>query len=124
VAASGQAAPGALVTLTRRADFLAAARGRRQTRPGLMLQARRRGPGEAPDAIRVGFTCSRKVGNAVARNRAKRRLRAAARAVLAEHGRPGWDYVLIGRPEATAARPFAALCDDLRSALGAAGAAR
>ena len=69
-----------------------------------------------PGAIRVGYTCSKKVGNAVARNRAKRRLRAAARAVLPERGVPGWDYVLIGRPEVTAARPFASLCDDLASA--------
>ena len=76
----------------------------------------RRAAGEAVDGVRVGFTCSKKVGNAVARNRAKRRLRAAARAVLPAHGRPGWDYVLIGRPEATAARPFASLCDDLAAA--------
>jgi ribonuclease P protein component len=128
--ATGQAQgarPG-LVTLARRADFLAAARARRQARPGLVLQARRRAADEAPDAIRVGFTCSKKLGNAVARNRAKRRLRAAARAVLPERGVPGWDYVLIGRPEATAVRPFTSLCDDLASALrdvhGARGAER
>jgi ribonuclease P protein component len=111
----------ALATLARRADFVAAARGRRQSRPGLNLQARRRAadePAEAP--IRVGYTCSKKVGNAVARNRAKRRLRAAARAVLPAAGRAGWDYVLIGRPEATAARPFVLLCDDLASAVRAA----
>ena len=119
--ATGQAQgarPG-LVTLDRRADFLAAARARRASRPGLVLQARRRAADEAPGAIRVGYTCSKKLGNAVARNRAKRRLRAAARAVLPERGVPGWDYVLIGRPGATAARPFAGLCDDLASGLGA-----
>jgi ribonuclease P protein component len=66
---------------------------------------------------RIGFTCSRKVGNAVARNRARRRLRAAARAVLPALARPGWDYVLIGRPVETATRPFALLLDDLRAAL-------
>jgi ribonuclease P protein component len=118
---TGQAAdagPG-LVTLARRADFLAAARARRQSRPGLLLQARRRAPDDPAGAIRVGYTCSKKVGNAVARNRAKRRLRAAARAVLPQRGLPGWDYVLIGRPEATALRPFASLCDDLASALAA-----
>jgi len=108
-----------LVTLTRRADFLAAARARRQARPGLLVQGRRRDAAEAGDGVRVGYTCSKKVGNAVARNRAKRRLRAAARAVLPGLGRPGWDYVLIGRPAATAGRPFTLLCDDLASALAA-----
>ena len=63
------------------------------------------------------FTCSKKVGNAVARNRAKRRLREAARLVLPGKGRPGWDYVLIGRAEVTAARPFDLLQDDLARAL-------
>jgi len=109
--------------LTRRADFLAAARAVRHGRPGLLFQARRRAPAEAaavpPERIRVGFTCSKKVGNAVARNRAKRRLRAVARLELPTNGRPGWDYVLIGRPQATAARPFADLCADLVSALAA-----
>lgn len=69
------------------------------------------------DLIRVGFTCSKKVGNAVARNRAKRRLREVARLILPEAGRPGWDYVLVGRPEATAERDFAALLEDMRRAL-------
>ncbi len=124
--ATGQAQgarPG-LSTLARRADFLAAARARRQSRPGLVLQARHRAADETPGAIRVGYTCSKKVGNAVARNRAKRRLRAAARAILPERGVPGWDYVLIGRPEITAARPFASLCDDLASAVAAIHAPR
>jgi len=115
-----EAAP--LTTLTRRADFLAAARARRQSRAGMTVQGRRRGADEGPSGIRVGYTCSKKVGNAVARNRAKRRLRAAARAVLPRLGVPGWDYVLIGRPVATAARPFSLLCDDLATALTAAHA--
>jgi ribonuclease P protein component len=118
-APAAPAPPGAISTLVRRADFLAAARARRQSRPGLTLQARRRASAEGAAGIRVGYTCSKKVGNAVARNRAKRRLRAAARAVLPLHGRPGWDYVLIGRPEFTIARPFGSLCDDLAGALRA-----
>lgn len=109
----------AIAVLKRRADFLAAARAGRQTRPGLLVQGRRRASTEDAAGIRVGFTCSKKVGNAVARNRAKRRLRAAARAVLPVHGASGWDYVLIGRPEATAARPFASLCEDLAGAIAA-----
>lgn len=106
----------ALHTLTRRADFLAAARARRQGRPAFVLQARQRTPGEA-EGLRIGYTCSKKVGNAVARNRAKRRLRAVARTVLPVLGQPGWDYVLIGRAGETAARDFSLLCQDLHSAL-------
>ncbi len=104
-------------TLRRRADFLAAARARRASTPAFTLQARRRDPEEAADALRVGYTCSKKVGNAVARNRAKRRLRAAAREVMPGAGHPGWDYVLIGREGETARRDFATLCGELRSAL-------
>ncbi|MDE4138371.1 ribonuclease P protein component [Phaeobacter sp. QD34_24] len=100
--------------LTKRRDFLAAARARRQGSKGMMVQgSNRRDEG----GIRVGFTCSKKVGNAVARNRAKRRLREVARMVLPTHGRPGWDYVLIGRAEDTAQRPFEELKRDLIYAL-------
>lgn len=107
-----------IATLRRRTDFLRAARARRAPMPGLTLQARRRDPGEAvQDILRLGITCSKKIGNAVVRNRAKRRLRAVARDVLPEHGHPGWDYVLIGRPGVTVALPFAALRDDLARAL-------
>jgi len=122
-ARAGAAAPPAVSvcvrTLTRRADFLRAARARRRAMPGFVLQARQRSADEQDAcAIRVGFTCSKKVGNAVARNRAKRRLRAIARDMLPMHGRPGWDYVLIGRHEATATRGIADLAADLRMALG------
>ena len=106
----------ALVVLRKRADFIAASKARRTSRPGLNLQGRRRGAEEA-EGLRVGFTCSKKVGNAVARNRAKRRLRAAAAALLPALGRRGWDYVLIGRPEATAARSWPDLLADLEAAL-------
>lgn len=108
-------------TLTHRRDFLACARARRWAAPGLVLQARRRPEGEATgcvtDGIRVGYTCSKKLGCAVTRNRAKRRLRAAAAEVLSGQGVAGWDYVLVGRPEATVSRTFAELLDDLRTAL-------
>jgi ribonuclease P protein component len=106
-----------LTVLRRRADFLKAAQARRQGTAGFLLQARQRPADEEGAAIRVGFTASRKVGNAVARNRAKRRLRAAARAILPGGGLPGWDYVLVARPEATASRPYRDLLADLRWAL-------
>ena len=105
-------------TLKHRRDFLACARARRWAAPGLVLQARRRGEDEAGGAgIRIGYTCSKKLGGAVVRNRAKRRLRAAAAEVAADQGVAGWDYVLVGRPEATVSRPFSELLDDLRTAL-------
>lgn len=104
-----------IATLTKRADFLRAARGPRKATNGFVLQIRARH--DDTPSIRVGFTCSKKVGNAVARNRAKRRLREIARLVLPEHGRPGYDYVLIGRAARTADLPFDTLLTDLRKAL-------
>lgn len=107
-----------LAGLTRRAEFLAAARARRAPAAGFILQARQRRADEGPPVVaRVGVTCSKKVGNAVARNRAKRRLRAVARAVLPDRGQAGWDYVLVGRPDVTATRPFSDLLVDLEKAL-------
>jgi len=78
------------------------------------VQARDRGDGA--EAIRVGFTATRRIGGAVVRNRAKRRLREAARALLPQHGRPGFDYVFIART-GTPARPWPRLLDDVKSAL-------
>lgn len=104
-----------LEVLRKRADFLRAAKGPRVAKPGFVLQGRNRQ--DAAPQIRVGFTCSKKVGNAVARNRAKRRLREVARGLIATHGQPGWDYVLIGRARATASRPFTQLLGDLHTAL-------
>jgi ribonuclease P protein component len=107
-----------LETLKVRADFLrVASAGRRAAGPGLVLQAapHPQGPSGAT-GIRVGFTASRKVGNAVVRNRAKRRMRAAAASVLPALGRPGTDYVLIARA-GTPDRPFAELIADLEAAL-------
>jgi ribonuclease P protein component len=103
------------VVMSRRADFLRAAQARRHATPGFTLQARERR--DDTPAIRVGFTCSKKLGNAVTRNRAKRRLRAVVRQVLASAGLPGWDYVVVGRPGATVERDFALLLDDMGTAL-------
>ncbi|WP_444667454.1 ribonuclease P protein component [Cereibacter changlensis] len=108
------AASACLQVLKKRADFLRAASAKRQGTPGFLLQARKRAE-DGP--IRVGFTCSKKLGNAVARNRAKRRLREIARFTLPAGGRAGWDYVLVGRPNATADRNFAAMLAEMDRAL-------
>lgn len=81
-----------------------------------MLQAAPCPNGAGEAAIRIGITASRKIGGAVVRNRAKRRLRQAAARVLPQAGKPGTDYVLIARA-GTAERPFAALLADLAAAL-------
>ena len=106
--------PGRLPRLTRRGEFLkVAGRGRKAARPGLVLQALPQPEG----GLRLGFTATKKIGNAVARNRAKRRLRAIAREVIPAEGQGGWDYVLVGRPEATATRDFGEMRLDLARAL-------
>lgn len=116
-AAAPPAVSSCLTTLRKRSSFLKAARARRQNVKGFVLQARKRNTAEPRGTIGVGFTCSKKVGNAVARNRAKRRLRALARDVLPRHGRAGWDYVLIGKAGATADRAYVDLITDLKFAL-------
>ena len=101
--------------LAKRAQFLKAASARRQSAPAFLLQARNRRD-ETP-GIGIGFTASKKIGNAVCRNRAKRRLREIARMMLPTQAKPGWDYVLVARPQSTIARPFADLLADLETAL-------
>jgi len=110
-------APAQTLRLKRRREFLrAASRGKRAARPGLVLQAL---PGTG-GPLRLGFTVTKKVGNAVVRNRARRRLKEAARLTLRDCTVGGWDLVLIGR-DATPTRDFAALLADLRAALRQAG---
>lgn len=104
--------------LKKRAEFLRVARrGRKWAAPGVVLQSfRRSGDGPEAAAVRVGFTVTRKVGNAVIRNRARRRLKAAAGEILAEHGVGGVDYVLIGRA-GTLKRPYPRLIGDIEAAM-------
>lgn len=103
----------AVVRLTRRPQFLFVAKGRAERRKCVLVQARARGEGEA---IGVGFTATKKIGGAVVRNRAKRRLREVARRLLPQLGQPGHDYVFIARRD-TAEAPWQRLLDDVESAL-------
>ncbi len=98
--------------LTRRADFLAANRGLRIARPGFVLLARANGL----DEMRYGITVTKKIGNAVVRNRMKRRFRELLREALPAAGLPGHDHVLIGR-EGGVERDFARLREELAMAL-------
>ncbi len=98
-----------------RSQYLACNNKFRQGTKAFLLQARNRNDDDP--IINVGFTCSKKVGNAVARNRAKRRLREIARLTLTANGNTGWDYVLIGRKDVTATRDFAQMQADLEYAL-------
>ena len=102
-------------TLRNRPDFLRAASARKQGTGCFMVQARARGDDSA--LVRVGYTASKKIGNAVLRNRAKRRLRALVREVLPGMAQAGWDYVLVARPDATVSRDFAEMKRDLITAL-------
>ena len=106
--------------LKKRADFLRAARGIRRVEGAITLETcLTPAPDTRPDALRIGFTASKKIGNVVTRNRAKRRLRAAASQLLPLLGRGGHDYVLVARGTAVA-RPFPALLSDITTALNAA----
>lgn len=128
---------GAPARLKTRRDFLRVAGTRRKwVTPGFILQIAPQpaapqeaaGSASARDSdtagLRVGFTTSRKVGNAVKRNRARRRLRAVADQILPQYAQPGFDYVLIGRADATVSLPFDQMLHDLRWALKRLGALR
>lgn len=105
--------PPELQRLQKRSEFLAAAKAEKSALGGLVLQARARGDDAAP---RAGFTVTKKVGNAVIRNRARRRLKEAAREILPLLGKAGYDYVLVGR-QSTLTRAWPDLLADLRNAL-------
>ncbi len=105
--------------LQRRADFLAANRGLRVARAGFVLLAR---PNDGLGK-RYGITVTKKIGNAVVRNRMKRRFRELLRAALPEHGLPDHDHVLIGR-EGGVERDFALLQEELGAALSRAAAGK
>ena len=109
-AAVGQTA---IPTVSARKDFLAANAGRRAATPGFVLLVRRRDD-DAP--MRAGYTVTKKIGNAVIRNRLKRRMRALVRQVLPASGVPHADHILIGRSEGLT-RGFDALAADLTKAL-------
>ncbi|HEY3950477.1 ribonuclease P protein component [Phenylobacterium sp.] len=104
--------------LKKRPDFLACARAPACARGAVLVQERRRDPDQqaAPPLVRAGFTATKRIGGAVERNRAKRRLREAARLLLPELGSPGFDYVFIARGGVTT-RPWPRLLDDMKSAL-------
>jgi len=102
-----------LGVLKKRSEFLYVREGFYSAKGGVVVQMRENA---TRSGIGIGFTATKKIGNAVTRNRAKRRLRQAARTLLPELGLPGHDYVLIAR-NSTTVRNWADLLDDTRKAL-------
>jgi ribonuclease P protein component len=100
--------------LKKRAEFLACAQAPSCARGAVVVQARPRNDDQL--LVRAGFTATKRIGGSVQRNRAKRRMREAARLLLPDLGRPGFDYVFIARGGATT-RPWVRLLDDMKSAL-------
>ena len=99
--------------IQKRSDFLACAKAPHCARGAVLIQARAR---DDSPLVRAGFTATKRIGGAVERNRAKRRMREAARLLLPLHAVPGFDYVLIARGGATS-RPWERLLDDVKTAL-------
>ena len=102
LSSEGRNSKHALETLSKRIDFIAASKAEKFIGKSIIVQARP----NSLETIRVGYTASKKVGNAVMRNRAKRRMRAAAAETVAQYGTASTDYVLIGRAESTCNTKF------------------
>ncbi|MDP3172917.1 MAG: ribonuclease P protein component [Phenylobacterium sp.] len=107
-------APFPIERLRKRPEFLACAQAPSCARGAVVVQARNRSDGAA--LVRTGFTATRRIGGSVVRNRAKRRLREAARLLAPQFAAPGFDYVFIARGGVTT-RPWPRLLDDVKSAL-------
>jgi ribonuclease P protein component len=103
-----------LVTISKRADFVAANSGLRATTPGFVLLVRDRK--DSDSTMRVGFTVTKKIGGAVVRNRMKRRFRALAREIVPVNGFAGSDHVMIGRAKGIE-RDFSQMHSELAGAL-------
>jgi ribonuclease P protein component len=102
-----------ITRIQKRADFLACAKAPHCARGAVLIQARAR---DDSPIVRAGFTATKRIGGAVERNRAKRRMREAARLILPDLAHPGFDYVFIARGGVTT-RPWPRLLDDVKSAL-------
>jgi len=105
-----------LGTLRKRSEFLYVREGDYAARGAVVIQTRKNPAAPADAMIRFGVTATKRIGNAVIRNRAKRRLRHVARTLLPQLGRPGQDYVLIAR-DRTPTRDWNELINDATRAL-------